>query len=257
MNIDCSLILNVHREGKALIPSLLSLGDVVETAKASGLTLEVLAVLDEPDVATQTVLGECAHIFDGVHQVRLGDLGQARNFGIDRAQGQFVAVLDGDDLWCSDWVVKARAEAERDSSTEVILHPEFAYFFDAADEDLGSPTSHPASSARSFVMTHRSSDDPKFDRSALLFNNVWTSNSFARRETFLAHPYKKVDAGRGTGFEDWSWNAETLVAGFVHRIVPGTVHMVRIKHQGSLGSDNARQGLLPVLPDGLRLPRPS
>jgi len=50
---------------------------------------------------------------------------------------------------------------------------------------------------------------------------------------------------------NWSWNLETLSAGIAHRVVRGTVHLIRRKSTGSLDRQNAAGQLLPYLPPDL------
>ena len=68
------------------------------------------------------------------------------------------------------------------------------------------------------------------------------------RDLHLRHPYRAADRSRGFGVEDWPWHMETLWAGLPHRVVPETVHLIRVKEHGSLGRQNTVEGLLPYLP---------
>jgi hypothetical protein len=61
------------------------------------------------------------------------------------------------------------------------------------------------------------------------------------------YPYVERDPLIGRGVEDWDWNANTVSQRVAHICVPETVHLVRIKEQDSLGSQNTSMGVLPQL----------
>lgn len=94
----------------------------------------------------------------------------------------------------------------------------------------------------------RSADVPNL-ANVIRFENLWSANVLARRALYEKFPYKKSERRKGLGVEDWSWNIETVAAGVEHDIVEETVHLIRVKDTGSLGVQNATEGLLPFLPD--------
>lgn len=257
MTIEVSIVINFHREGVHADPALRSLADLVNASRSEGHSVEVIAVLDVADELTTRIVHDHSETLDRIMLVSLGDLGAARNTGVTEASGEFVTFLDGDDLWGSQWVNAALREARATGDRPVVWHPQFLYYFDEHDFGFHTTREFPRAEAASFLMEMQASDSERFDPRVLLINNVWTSNSFARRSLYLERPFMRADRGRGFGIEDWTWNAETVVAGIAHRVVPETIHMIRMKDVGSLGSANVREGLLPSLPDGLRLPRPS
>ena len=254
MSIDVSVVLNLHAEGLQAHSAVQSLSGVVEHARRLGLSVEAIAVLDSADDLTRRIVDAHSHRFDQILTVNFRDLGDSRNAGVEAASGKFATLLDGDDLWGQTWVSSAFGAAQVDRGAPSIWHPQYLYYFNEHDYAHHSTGDYPRHEANSFFMEMRASEDSEFDRRALLMNNVWTSNSFALRQVYLDYPFERADRSRGFGIEDWSWNIETLWGGIPHRIAPATVHMIRIKDSGSLGAENVRQGLLPHLPDGCRLP---
>lgn len=252
MSPDVSLVINFHNEGFSALPAVLSAADLASRSRLSGISVEIVAVVDRGDPITVGVVTDHQSVFDHVTFVEFGDLALSRNFGIDVACGEFIAVLDGDDLWGSDWIVRALRTARAELNISSILHPHLIYAFDSNDNKLHSATSEPNAGIAGFIMEHKSSSAVGFDKRALLLNNLWTSNVFARRSIFIDHRYRSIDRTHGIGFEDWTWNIETLlVHGIHHCVVPETLHMVRMKESDSLGKGALREGLLPNLPPDL------
>ena len=246
---DITLTLVCHREGPLAAPALASMRDMVDAALAAGLTIETRAILDCADAPTRHSVAACGAWLDSVEEISEQDAGLARNAGVAAAAGEFLAFLDGDDLWGEDWLRLAHAAATNPGApAEAIWHPAFLYYFAESDFDRHSSTQAPDPAAQSFFMVHQSSEDPAFQRDALLLNNVWSANVFAKRTVYRRVPYVATDWRRGIGFEDWSWNLKTLSSGIAHLIVPDTVHLIRAR-PASLGQQSLVEGLLPVLPE--------
>ncbi|EIZ81458.1 glycosyltransferase [Methylobacterium sp. GXF4] len=238
-----------HREGYFAVPALKSLKCMIDYARSNGLEIETIAVLDRFDNITKHIVQNCEVAFDDIIEVEFGDLGMSRNAIIDRATGNFVTFFDGDDLWGEEWIVRALTRHKQLSGDKtIILHPEYLFYFDEYDFSAHSTTNYPNDRSKSFWFRHWASDDPRFDPRALLLNNIWSANSFARKEVFQANPYLSVDRNKGFGVEDWAWNIETVWAGALHAIVPEGVHVIRVKQEGSLGKQNVKEGLLLPLP---------
>jgi hypothetical protein len=163
-----------------------------------------------------------------VTEVDHGDLALSRNAGIRGVDAAYVALMDGDDLWGQDWLLKAVAAA-RAADRPSVWHPELNVMFGGDVPQL---------------FLHPDSTDPEFDDFELVDYNHWTSLSFAARSTYLEHPFHPLHLTGGRGFEDWSWNAQTLAAGIPHRVVAETVHFVR-RRRGSLSKVSESLGILP------------
>jgi hypothetical protein len=241
---DITVTVNFHREGELVGPALASLSDLVNFARAGGVSVETQAVLDCADEVTSHHVALRGSWIDKVEEVSFGDLGLSRNAGVRLANGRFLGFLDGDDLWGEHWLRAAfTAATTSPASPNVIWHPEHLLIFSESDFDKPTEASY-----QSFHSVMHSSDTPDFDPLLLVFHNLWSANAFASREIHVRFPYRAADRNRGFGIEDWSWNMETLGAGLHHNVVPGTVHLIRKKRSASLDQANQAHGLLPYLP---------
>jgi glycosyltransferase involved in cell wall biosynthesis len=221
--VDISAIMTCHHEGTLTGPSLRSFEEAIESARAAGSTVESIIVLDNPDEGT-------LHQFDGAerrgHRVVLGDCGDpggTRNLGVASANGEWVAFLDGDDLWSYNWLSAAHAFGKK-ADAPVIAHCEIQVLF----------------GMQQGIIIHADSEGPDFNSQALRAANYWDALCFAPRHVLLTHPYRKNDVRSGFGHEDWHWNCVTLADGIAHRPVPDTVHFKRrrARSQLSLCADN-------------------
>ena len=246
---DITVTIVFHEEGAYVIPALESLQDLVGCARATGTTVETNAILDRPNELTKHLVSARGGWLNAVREVSHGDLGLTRNDAANFASGEYLAFLDGDDLWGEEWLWLAYTAATSPSAPNyAIWHPDRLFYFFEGDFSQHSISRLAKAAARSFHMAHISSELAAFDRRTLFLNNVWTSNAFAKREVHLRYPYQAVDSQAGFGVEDWSWNIHTLWSGVPHLVVPNTVHIIRQKEIGSLGQKNSVESLLPYLP---------
>ena len=226
---DVTVVVTAHAEGPLLRMSINSLLRCQARAADAGSAVEILVVGDSPDEMTSRAIEDLTNVA-GVRILRVDfrDLGQSRNAGIQQANGHWVAIADGDDLYGADWIVASLRRA-RSEGPPCIVHPELVVLFGA---ESGS-------------YWQRGEDSPDFDRACALHINPFNSCAFAPRSVFLAHPYHAVGpAEGGFGFEDWHWNCETMAAGVRHLIAPGTVQFVRRKGSGSLSRIQAQHSAL-------------
>jgi hypothetical protein len=208
--IDITAVITGHGEGLLAGPALRSFEAAVAHARAAGKTVEVLAVLDRPDAITSAMFA--AQPADRLRIVTHngGDPALTRGRGVQEAVGTHVAFLDADDLWSENWLTAAHDFVCR-SPRPVVAHSEMNVVF-------GSMRA---------IWWHADSEAEDFDIDFQRIGNYWDAMCLARREIFLAHPFRQNDIKAGYGHEDWHWNNMTLAAGIAHRPVPGTVHFKR------------------------------
>ncbi len=207
-----SVVVTTHREGLLLPATLKALQRTIDCAAALGFTSEVLISLDRPDDVTAEIVKSISERSYRVVENDFGDPGLCRNACVGLASGDFIAVLDGDDLFSSDWLGRA-AQAAMFDRRAIIWHPEINIVF---GED-------------NHLFVHQDMEDPDFDLLSLVAYNPWTALCFGRRDLFLDAPYVPINFRAGVGHEDWAWNRHCIELGYLHKVVIGTGHAIRRK----------------------------
>lgn len=206
---DIAAILIAHAEGSMAGISFRSMLAAVRVAAEAGLDVEMLVVLDQPDEATREMLAGVDRHGARLLEVSYGDQAPVRNHAVRESRGRFIAFLDGDDLWAENWLVAAHALCAAEAGT--IAHPYADWVF-GESRSLSFPPDQ---------------TDPQFDPATLRVTNAWDALCLAPREAYLDHPFQARALDQGYAFEDWVWNLDTVRAGYVHRVVPDTIHFKR------------------------------
>lgn len=229
---DITAVITAHAEGTLAGLSLRSLIEAVDQARAAGLSVECLAVLDNPDPATVEAVADAAPPDCRVERVSRADQGRVRNDAVGFAGGEYVAFLDGDDLWSSNWLTDAYAVCGADAG-RVIAHPEVNWFFGDATNLHFLPDQA----------------DPDFDAFAYTrVANPWDALCLAPAAAYHEVPFASRAIADGIAYEDWHWNMDTLVAGYRHRVVPETIHFKRRRGGSQFAQANANRSLTPPSP---------
>lgn len=219
-SITC--IVTCHAEGTLVHRTLLSLERARE--RALPVQTEILIVLDRANEATKRYFaGRVKGPLDRVVECDLGDAGLARNFGVTQARGEYIAIMDGDDLVCDDWFSKCFALNEKLGARH-ILHSQWILTFGRA--------------WTAWRQLDQASDECFVTN--FLTQNYWSALCFAHRSVFEDIGYQYADPKHGYGYEDMHWNCETIVKGYQHVSVPETVHFVRLKESQSRNLNHVR-----------------
>ena len=226
MGPDVAAIVNLHREGSTAAASVISAWRSVLAARASGIHVELLLVLDTPSEETTNYAKSWLDRGARIIETQVKDLGDARNVAASATDATWLAFLDGDDLWSENWLTSAwqRAAESDGGRTPKVLHPERNIIF-------GDHHS---------ILWHIDSTEPRFSSARARLHNPWTALSFVERATIEALPYPRNDLAAGFGFEDWAWNLAVLRHGGEHRVVVDTCHFIRRTTTGSLLSESQK-----------------
>lgn len=232
MDIHVSCVINAHREGGYLHRSIKSALKNISFAEKHGIQCGLIIILDNPSADT-------VEIADSLQQknsdtIRIvscdyGDLSESRNRAVIEAEGEFVAFLDGDDLWGESWISSAYIKAKKLNS-ESVIHPQYNIYFSKTD---------------CHVMEHVSQGDSSFFPEFFHEQNYWTSLSFASKKIYLDFPYKRNDISDYFGYEDWTWNCETVQSGITHAIATNSIHFIRRGKKEPSLLDVTNQACLP------------
>jgi len=212
--VDVTAVVNAHREGLLLKPTLDSVRRCFESAREKNLAVELLVAMDRSDELTKEVAQRCIADIENAKIIPMdyGDVGHCRNQAALLAKGEYIAFLDGDDLWGKSWIVKA-LEMARSDPRELVLHPELNVYFGHDPH----------------VFVHIDSESEAFDLAGLALVNYWTSLCFVRQGFLVENPYPETDLLAQMGYEDWGWNLKAISAGATHKCVSGTGHAIRMK----------------------------
>jgi glycosyltransferase involved in cell wall biosynthesis len=232
-DIDVSCVVIGHREAHIITATIKSVLRSTRYANECGVRTEILVVLDSPDDDTREVIEGLRSLPVVIHQVKFKDLSRSRNYAVGVAKGQYVAFVDGDDLWSKNWVVDSYMKGTQ--CRDCVLHPEYNVYFGASDQH---------------VLHHVGMDESDFILSSIYRTNYWTALAFSSREIFEKYPYKENKIKDGFGYEDWTWNVETIANGIRHLVVPGTSHFIRraIGERSLLNKTNAAKSLPKIYP---------
>jgi len=234
-----SCILNAHREQGLIVPTLKSVSRMINACVKRSILVELIIILDKADNETRDIVrNSIENIIIGhytrVIEVENGDLGASRRDGIKHSRGNYIALLDADDLYSENWLIKALTSASRAKQAKNIYHPELNIYFGSQQRFFWHPDTKLAST----------------NAPGLLLDNFWTSLSFADRDVYQKIPILDINPHSGFGFEDWHWNMETYAQGYNHCVVPETVHFIRLKSKNSLNRITAERNAI-VRPSSL------
>jgi glycosyltransferase involved in cell wall biosynthesis len=225
-------IIIVSDEGSIARATIESALAAAAYAGLQGLEVRTIVVADRPTSETVAALEPYEPLLK-IIEVDAGDLGVTRNHAVSVADGDFVAFLDGDDLWTKRWLWAAYRVAVGDGNERVIVHPQYNVIFGGGEDH---------------IYEHISTRDPLFDARYLIFSNYWLSLSFSRKTNYLSHPYSRNRVSAGFGYEDWKWNCDTIRAGYEHIVAPGTYHLIRRRHRSLRQRSNLANCLMTPSP---------
>lgn len=213
MGVDVSVVMTLHSEGLVVHRTFRALQAAIDLAGRQGLSVEIIAVLDKvSDPILKHTVEKWSSILEGIvsaHEVDFGALSLSRNFGISKSKGEFISILDGDDLYGEHWLLKAHQICSADRRT--VAHPEVCYSFPLEP----------------FLRYHFNGGRVSLE---LLSSNQWSALLMAHRDIFRKIPYIIDD--QNFAYQDWLWNCETNAQGYRHVLVPETLMAIRQKPHG-------------------------
>lgn len=223
--------ITAHAEGPMIQESIDSISPLT---KSTTFRIDSLIVLDRPNSATESYLDNRGH-----HCLRVdfGDVGEARNYVLDRFADSYRAILflDGDDYCSTDWIESLLPNIELETQTMVYSPSQRILFWPGR---IISLVFHQPN----WKTPHR------FWKVHLSTTNLWGSCVLIPQEIARLARYRSE--AEGYAFEDWWFNYDLSEAGFGHASVEG-------KYFYRQGSNVSRLRLqnIKLVSDGLSSPR--
>lgn len=202
-----SVIITAHNEGDYLLNSIRS---VTNSKKIH--QIQIVIVADNPNPQTKEILASVGH---EQYLVNFNDVALSRNFGVSKCSYDHILILDGDDAIDPLFIEKYFNNMR--SNNNIIFHPEFIIYFDEK---------------KLIKNIRRQFNVNKNILWQLAFENIWTSCVAAHKEVFLKVPYRNgntYDEEIIYGFEDWTWNRDTLDNFFTHKILKDSYSFVLVR----------------------------
>lgn len=229
--IDLTVVVTTHHEGLVAHKTMQSIFAGLEKLTKDGYVYEVIVHIDDGDAETIKYFerykkDEGVRIFGN----KFGDTGPSRNYAVQKARGEFVAFMDGDDLISDNWFSEA-VRMLKVAEGEIVVHPEAILTFGIEQPNI--------------LTLQRDSFDLEKDTMILLGENRWCSVLVARKTTLLKIPYRVMDAGYG--HEDYVFNIEAMQRGVLHKIAKRTVLFYRRSQGSRLSSGNEQHLIIPYM----------
>lgn len=221
--MDLSIILTAHNEGILAHKTLLSLFRALD--QIPEYSYEIVVHLDRASSDTREYFSR----YKSDERFRIlenefGDLGLSRNFAINKAKGKYIYIIDSDDLLSENTLRVALNSISNDSNS--LYHPEFVLSFGEVNE----------------LKVCRESSSRQEMAYKLLSKNLWPSSVFGRRGIFLETPY--LPSRDGIGYEDWSFNVNTIEKNIKHKVLNECILFYRRKKNDSLLSVSNAKGVM-------------
>ena len=226
-----SVVVTAHNEGLVIHKTMNSVFAALENVKKAGYTYEIIVHIDNGDEETKQYFDRYKNRKNfRVFENNFGDTGPSRNFALSKANGEYVAFLDGDDLISDNWYLNAIETLEK-SDEEIVVHPEAILTFGIEQPNI--------------LTIQKDSLGIKDDTLVLIGENKWCSVLVAKKDTLLKVPYRAL--GSGYGHEDYVFNVEALEKGILHKVASGTVLFYRRTNNSRLASGNRNNVVIPYM----------
>lgn len=228
---DLTVAITAHNEGLVAHKTMRSILEATKKLEEKNISYEILIHIDNGDQITKDYFqrykdNPSVEIFEN----SFGDPGPSRNFLAQKARGEYITFLDGDDLISDNWLIAAYGVLIG-ATEEVIVHPEGILTFGTGVNN---------------VLTIQKETLPiEKDTIVLLGENRWCAILMAKTSTILKHPYKHLTGGYS--HEDYVFNIETTHAGIKHLIAKETILFYRRSSNSRLSSSNSMNQIIPYM----------
>lgn len=215
-----SIVVPLHHEGRLFHRTKRSIEAAIAEAQKHNITVEVILVLDRPNVDTIEYVKSNPFSKDiecTIKKVDNGNPGLTRNYGVSIARGRYIAFIDGDNLLSPNWLVIG-VDMLRTHKEDIVVHPQYVVVF----------------GVKNYIWRTISSVSKEFDPYSFAEHNYWDTVCIVSRRLLLKVPHDTARPSEGFGYEDWHWNCQTLALGIEHYVAQGTAFFYRTKGKNSM-----------------------
>jgi len=199
-----SIIVTLHHEGIIAHKTLLSIEQCLKEF-SKPITYEIILHVDNGDEDTINYIKQYKKKTGyRIFYNSFGEPSMSRNFSVNKASGDYVLCIDGDDLISKNFIIDGLDILQK-TKNEIILHPETNITFGYNEQQ-----------PRLWRMSDSFSDDE--DTLIMFGRNRWCTGTFLKTSTAKKYPY--ISANKGFGYEDWCFNSDTRAGGVKHLVIP-------------------------------------
>ncbi len=227
--MDLSIVLNLHDEVDFVFKTLLSLEKAINYAVRKGVLIELIVVIDNEKNDIGTIVEQFNFsVPKKIVKVKNCSLGPSRNDGISLANGEFVAVADGDDLVSSNYFYDSYIFLKKEEKIKgrVIVFPEYLMHFDR------------------FCYITKFVNSDRFSAEDFAYFNPYPSRFMARTSIFQSRKFANLHKNSGFAFEDWDYNCYLFSKDFSFAVVPDVILFYR-RRAGSIMTQKDYCKLIP------------
>lgn len=226
-----SIVVTAHHEGPLVKNTIESLLSAVKEIKKIGMQYELLVNIDKGNMETRACIEQYAKQTEiKIFSTEYGDPGLARNSIIRKTKGEFIAVIDADDVVTPNWFIEAMKRIRAEDGL-VLVHPEVEVRFNK--EKIFS------------IDIRKDSQNMYLNTLSLFGDNRWCSIALGRRKAFIKYKYSV--SKNGFGFEDYYFNCVTIAGGVKHLVAKRTVAFLLQKEESITAMTHENRFVLPYV----------
>lgn len=230
-NIDFSINITCHAEGLLAYKTLRSMKQCANKLADNGVSYEINIVADNPDSKTREFLESGNDILRNVniYYVEFGNVAESRNYIIEKSNGEYVSLIDGDDLVSENYLLECKKAIDKAVDT-AIAHPAVQIQFDVDN-------------ANNYAYWEMNDAADSLDYKLMLVQyNQFPSPLVAKKKTLSRVKYTIPE--NGYGYEDFSYILDQISAGGKHIVAPGTAFFYRRRSGGMQNTHIGESALL-------------
>ena len=207
-----SVVITVHREGIIAHKTILSVLNALDFLEDSKEKYEIIVHIDNGDKETNDYFNRYKNDMRfKILRNSFGNPSDSRNFAIENAKGDYIAIIDGDDLITKNWFSDSLAMIKKHKKP-IVLRPNFQLHFGGNDPHHN-------------IWVLEDSFSKEEDALIMTFYNRWPNIFFTKKETLKGIRYHATS--EGFGYEDWLFNCDLRAADIPNKVVPNTTFFYR------------------------------